>query len=128
MLPLPEEILEVLESYLRLERPSCISSALFVCLKGSRRGQPMSYAGLRSLFRHHRLRSRVKNANPHRIRHTFAADMVRDGISLPALQFLMGHAQIQTTMLYVQLAAPDVWREYNRAVQNRKRLPIASNR
>ena len=128
VLPLPEEILEVLESYLRLERPSCISSALFVCLKGSRRGQPMSYAGLRSLFRHHRLRSRVKNANPHRIRHTFAADMVRDGISLPALQFLMGHAQIQTTMLYVQLAAPDVWREYNRAVQNRKRLPIASNR
>ena len=48
--------------------------------------------------------------------------MVRAGISLPALQQLMGHSQIRTTMLYVQLAPQDVWREYSRAVQNRIRL------
>ena len=48
--------------------------------------------------------------------------MVRDGISLPALQQLMGHAHIRTTMLYVQLAPQDVWREYARAVQNRSPL------
>ena len=45
--------------------------------------------------------------------------MVRAGISLPALQHLMGHSQIHTTMLYVQLASQDVWREYARAVQKR---------
>jgi len=45
--------------------------------------------------------------------------MVRAGISLPALQHLMGHSQIHTTMLYVQLAPPDVWRQYPRVVQNR---------
>jgi len=56
-------------------------------------------------------------------RHTFGADMVRAGISLPALQHLMGHSQIHTTLLYVQLAASDVWREYARAVANRSRLP-----
>jgi site-specific recombinase XerD len=49
--------------------------------------------------------------------------MVRAGISLPALQHLMGHAHIHTTMLYVQLAPQDVWREYARAVQNRTHLP-----
>jgi site-specific recombinase XerD len=49
--------------------------------------------------------------------------MVRAGISLPALQHLMGHAQIHTTLLYVQLAPCDVWREYARAVANRSRLP-----
>lgn len=38
--------------------------------------------------------------------------MVRAGMSLPALMHLMGHADIQTTMLYVQLAPEDVWREY----------------
>ena len=48
--------------------------------------------------------------------------MVRAGMSLPALQQLMGHAQIQTTMLYVQLAPQDVWREYARAIQRRKGL------
>jgi site-specific recombinase XerD len=55
-------------------------------------------------------------------RHTFGADMVRAGISLPALQHLMGHSQIHTTMLYVQLAPQDVWREYARAVANRAHL------
>ena len=49
-------------------------------------------------------------------RHTFAADMLRAGVSLPALMQLMGHAQIQTTMVYPQLAPKDVWEQYARAV------------
>jgi len=123
VLPLPPETVAALGNYLRLERPLTNSPSLFVCLKGPRRGQPLTPAGLRSLFRHHRRRSRVPQANPHRFRHTFGADMVRAGISLPALQHLMGHSQIQTTMLYVQLAPQDVWREYARAVAKRTQLP-----
>jgi integrase len=121
-LPLPAETLEVLQNYLRLERPLTNSPYLFVSLKGRQRGRPMTAAGLRSLFRHHRLCSQVPQANPHRFRHTFGADMVRAGISLPALMHLMGHAQIRTTMLYVELAPQDVWREYARAVAQRVRL------
>jgi integrase/recombinase XerD len=68
-LPLPGEILDVLQSYLRLERPLTNSPHLFVSLKGRRRGQPITPVGLRSLFRHHRLRSQVSAANPHRFRH-----------------------------------------------------------
>jgi site-specific recombinase XerD len=122
VLPLPQEILEVLEKYLRLERPLTSSGSLFVSLKGRQRGPAMTPAGLRSLFRHHRMRSQVPLANAHRFRHTFGADMARAGISLPALQHLMGHSQIHTTMLYVQLAPQDVWREYARAVAKRTRL------
>ena len=127
LLPLPPETIEVLRNYLRLERPLTNSPALFVSLKGRHRGQPLSIAGLRSLFRHHRLRSHVLRANPHRFRHTFGTDMVRDGISLPGLQKLMGHAHIHTTMLYVELAPRDVWREYARAVQNRTRLSLPAH-
>ena len=122
LVPLSPEILHVLENYLRLERPLTHSPALFVSLKGRQRGQPLTPAGLRSLFRHHRLLSQVRHANPHRFRHTFGADMVRAGMSLPALQHFMGHAQIQTTLLYIQLAPQDVWREYARAIQKRKEL------
>src|ERR1035438_5748798 len=32
----------------------------------------------------------------HRFRHTFGSDMIRAGVSLPALQRLMGHANIET--------------------------------
>jgi integrase/recombinase XerD len=122
--PLPGETIQVIQHYLHLERHVTNSSALFVSLKGLKRGLPMTLAGLRSLFRHHRVRSRVLQANPHPFRHTFGADMVRAGISLPALQQLMGHAQIRTTMLYVQIAPQDVWREYARAVGNRTRLSV----
>ncbi len=119
------EILEVLGRYLRLERPLTNSPALFVSLKGRHRAQAMTSAGLRSLFRHHRVLSQVRQANPHRFRHTFGSDMVRAGMSLPALQHLMGHAQIGTTMLYVRLAPQDVWREYARAIEKRARLGSA---
>jgi site-specific recombinase XerD len=48
-------------------------------------------------------------------RHTFATDMVRAGISLPALMQLMGHADIETTMHYVQVSPQDVYVQYARA-------------
>jgi integrase/recombinase XerD len=122
LLPLSPQVREVLEYYLRLERPLTNAPTLFVCLKGRARGQPITAAGLRSLFRHHRVRSRIPRANPHRLRHTFGADMVRAGMSLPALQQLMGHSQIRTTMLYLQLAPQDVWHEYVCAIEKRKAL------
>lgn len=115
-LPLAPETVQLLEHYMRLERPNPCSAALFVSLKGPARGQRMTPAGLRSLFRHHRRTTGVKIANPHRFRHTFASDMLRAGVSIPALMRLMGHSDIQTTLLYVQVTPQDVYLEYARAV------------
>ena len=122
LLPLSQDLIDALENYLCLERPPANSSALFVNLKGRSRGLPMTPAGLRSLFRYHRRGARIPQANPHRFRHTFGADMVRAGISLPALQQLMGHAQIRTTMLYVQVAPRELWRQYRQAMEKRLKL------
>jgi integrase/recombinase XerD len=121
LLPLDPQTIKVIESYLRLERPRSGSPFLFLVLKGPNRGCPLTAAGLRTIFRHHRRLSTISKANPHRFRHTFGADMVRAGISLPALMRLMGHSHIHTTMLYVQLSPQDVWREFHLAVQNRTR-------
>jgi len=118
-LPLADAIIRVVARYLEFERPASDSPFLFLSLKGRRRGQPMTPAGLRSLFRHHRRATQTVNANPHRFRHTFGADMIRAGVSVPALMRLMGHSQIHTTMLYVELSPQDVWREYHRAVEKR---------
>jgi integrase/recombinase XerD len=49
-------------------------------------------------------------------RHTFASDMIRAGLSLPALMQLMGHAGIQTTMLYLNVTPQDVYQQYVRAI------------
>jgi integrase/recombinase XerD len=116
LLPLAPETTQLLDHYLRLERPDPCSTALFVVLKGPLRGQRMTPAGLRSLFRHHRRTTGVPIANPHRFRHTFACDMVRAGMSLPALMQLMGHVDIETTLRYVHVTPQDVYLEYTHAV------------
>jgi site-specific recombinase XerD len=115
-LPLPPETIRILQCYLKTERPLTNAPEVFVCLKGRARGSVLKPAGLRSLFRHHRSTSGVPPANPHRFRHTFGTDMIRAGVSLPALQRLMGHAHIHTTLLYIQLTPKDVFAEYTRAV------------
>ena len=126
-LPLAPETIQLLDHYLQLERPSPCSAALFVVLKGHARGTRMNAAGLRSLFRYHRQTSGIKLAHPHRFRHTFASDMVRAGMSLPALMQLMGHADIQTTLQYVRITPQDVYLEYARAVaQHIRPLPKIS--
>jgi integrase/recombinase XerD len=115
LLPLAPETTQLIDHYLRVERPDPCSAALFVVLKGPARGQRITPAGLRSLFRHHRRTTGVQLANPHRFRHTFASDMVRAGISLPALMQLMGHADIETTMHYVKVSPQDVYLQYAHA-------------
>ena len=116
LLPLPPETIRLLQGYLKTERPLTNAPEVFVSLKGRARGAAMTPAGLRSLFRHHRIISGVPPANPHRFRHTLGSDMIRAGVSLPALMRLMGHAHIHTTLLYIQLTPQDVFAEYARAV------------
>jgi site-specific recombinase XerD len=88
----------------------------------------MTPAGLRSLFRHHRQTTTIKLANPHRFRHTFASDMIRAGMSLPALMKLMGHSEIQTTLMYVEVTPQDVYLQYARAVaQHLRPLPVTAS-
>ena len=126
-LPLAPETIQLLDHYLRLERPDPCTAALFVSLKGRARGVRMTPAGLRSLFRYHRRTTGIQLANPHRFRHTFASDMVRAGISLPALMQLMGHADIETTLIYVQVTPQDVYLQYARAVaQHIRPVPVIS--
>lgn len=64
ILPLPTETIRALENYLHLERPLSNSPRLLVSLQGPRRGQPMTPAGLRSLFRHHRRQTKIVQAKP----------------------------------------------------------------
>ena len=63
----------------------------------------------------------------HRLRHTFASEMLRLGVSLPALMQLPGHKDIRMTMRYVQVTQHDLQREFHAARQNAARphrLPI----
>jgi site-specific recombinase XerD len=123
ILPFAKALIEVLQKYLRLERPlHCKCQNVFVILQGKRRGYPMTLAGLRTLFRYRRILSTITRANPHLWRHTFACDLARTGVQLPILQRMMGHSDPQVTLQYVHLSMVDIADEYHRAmarIQNR---------
>ena len=52
---------------------------------------------------------------PHQLRHTYASEMVRAGVSLPALMTLLGHVKAEMTMKYVLVAGNDLQREFHLA-------------
>ena len=55
---------------------------------------------------------------PHRLRHSFATEMVRLGVSLPALMQMLGHKDVRMTLRYVEVVQLDLQREFHRARQN----------
>jgi site-specific recombinase XerD len=55
--------------------------------------------------------------SPHRLRHTWATEMLLCGMSLPALMQLMGHKDIRMTLRYLKVTQPDLQREFHKARQ-----------
>src|SRR5262249_46331712 len=62
------------------------------------------------------------HVTPHRLRHSFATEMVRLGVSLPALMQMLGHKDIRMTLRYVEVVQFDVQREFHRARQSTAQL------
>jgi site-specific recombinase XerD len=52
---------------------------------------------------------------PHQLRHSYATEMLRAGVSFPALMKLLGHTSPDMTMLYVEVALNDLQREFQQA-------------
>jgi hypothetical protein len=59
--------------------------------------------------------------DPHRLRHTFASEMLRIGVSLPALMRLLGYKDIRMTLRHVQVTQQDLQRELHTARQHATR-------
>ncbi len=118
IVPIDRAFFGELRAYLDGERPKGLSTAeCFVVLRGPTTGQAMTEAGLRKIFRVHRARTGAVRVRPHRLRHTFGADLASAGIDLLVLRELMGHAHVETTAAYVHLAPETIATEWARARQ-----------
>ena len=57
----------------------------------------------------------VVGVHPHRFRHTFAVNFLRNGGSVFHLQQLLGHSSLTMVRKYVVLADADIQREHIKA-------------
>jgi len=56
----------------------------------------------------------IHKIRPHVLRHTFATEALRRGLSVFSLQKILGHSDIKTTEVYLHLTIEDIKREYMR--------------
>jgi integrase len=106
-----------LGDYLAGERPDTNSDALFVALKGRRRGQPLSAYGLDEILDGARRRAGLTHATCHELRHTCLTRLREAGMALEAIQAQAGHASMETTRIYLHLADDWFAEQYRRAAE-----------
>jgi integrase/recombinase XerD len=69
---------------------------------GRKRAEPLTPSGARHIMRRFaKLAGLTQQANPHKLRHTFATEAIRNGAKIHALQAMMRHASIATTGQYL---------------------------
>jgi site-specific recombinase XerD len=82
-------------------------------------GRRISYQDMRAALQEAARRAGCPVAvRLHRLRHTYASEMLRAGASLPAVKEMLGHKNIRMTMVYIQITQNDLQREYHQARQN----------
>lgn len=89
--------------------------ALFVSMDNNSLGRPIQRCVVQRIFRLARKKTGMtKKISPHSCRHGFATRGVKSNINVVYLKELLGHANLNNTMIYVHQEKKDVRDEYRR--------------
>ena len=91
------------------ERRQDRGNALFVTKRGR-----LNPGGVRFILKEIEERSGVENIHPHRFRHTFATVLSKAGMPIQHIQQLLGHTNLDTTMIYVAVDVNAISYEYKK--------------
>ena len=104
VIPFGNEAKSALIRYLEGTRASMISDADSEYLFANCSGQPMSRQGFWKLIKYYAKKAGiVADITPHTLRHSFAAHLVENGADLRSVQEMLGHSDISTTQIYVNM-------------------------
>jgi len=105
--PLWPETVAALQAYLPHRRPKEIETQQ-VFLNAN--GDPITRFGIRHITRKYGIKAqtkrpslKTKTVNPHTLRHTTAMHLLRSGNDINMISYWLGHADINTTHIYIEL-------------------------
>lgn len=104
-IPVHEQAVDALGSYLDDGRPSLLKSRPHQALFVNRRGERLTRQGFWLILKGYAKTAGIQShVTPHTLRHSFATHLLRGGASVRDVQELLGHANVSTTQVYTQLA------------------------
>jgi len=70
----------------------------------------------------------IPQVTPHRLRHTLATRLLNAGMDITRIQKLLGHEQVNTTMIYARVHDQTVEADYRQAMQQieRQQMPLSN--
>jgi site-specific recombinase XerD len=91
-------------------------------------GHPISYAWLYQHLMTRAEQAGVPHVTPHRLRHTLATRLLNAGMDISRIQKLLGHEQVNTTLIYARVHDQTVEADYRRAMQHieRQQMPLST--
>jgi len=107
-------------------RPNTNSNALFVPQKGHLNGRGhLTTRAVQKLFRRYAEAAGIRGSC-HRLRHSFASNLLAEGVSLRVIQALLGHGSLSTTERYCEVTPELARREYHQAAGRAFGIPSPS--
>lgn len=117
---LSDETMQALREYILARAAAPEEEALFIVEKGAYKGRRISVRGIQKRMERYAKKSGVK-ASCHRLRHTFATQLLAEGMRLVYLKVLMGHSWITTTQQYCKISNNRVTANFRTCMGNIER-------
>jgi site-specific recombinase XerD len=103
--PLNEQAARRLREYAQVRGPQLPAAPFFRSRSGHALARSTIFERVRRMGRKARI---AKPLSPHKLRHTCASHLVREGIGLVVIRDLLGHRLITSTQIYLHVTAHDL--------------------
>jgi site-specific recombinase XerD len=119
VIPMTEKLNHVLQTYLAVREPTSSNHLLIY------RQSPVKGTLIPDRLERWGKEAGIQPMTPHRLRHTLATLLINQGMPIASLQKLLGHQDINKTMIYARVHDQTVKEQFSNAMNQIESIPVS---